>query len=92
MVLKIGCFLCSLLQWNSDRTECLCKHLHMPEPLHAVFMCSACNVQTHWRVNAPALCINVWHEFVSLQCRYCVCELPYNPDAFMIMCSKCEEW
>ncbi|CAK0755513.1 hypothetical protein CVIRNUC_002380 [Coccomyxa viridis] len=23
---------------------------------------------------------------------YCVCELPYNPDAFMIMCSKCEEW
>ncbi|KAK9916575.1 hypothetical protein WJX75_004358 [Coccomyxa subellipsoidea] len=23
---------------------------------------------------------------------YCVCELPYNPDAFMILCSKCEEW
>ncbi|CAL8466792.1 g6328 [Coccomyxa elongata] len=23
---------------------------------------------------------------------YCVCELPYNPDDFMILCSGCEEW
>lgn len=23
---------------------------------------------------------------------YCICELPYNPDTYMIMCEKCEEW
>lgn len=23
---------------------------------------------------------------------FCVCEMPYNPDRFMIMCDKCEEW
>eukprot|EP00884_Botryococcus_braunii_P014941 jgi/Botrbrau1/23448/Bobra.106_1s0008.1 len=23
---------------------------------------------------------------------YCVCELPYNPDLFMICCTECEEW
>ena len=23
---------------------------------------------------------------------YCRCSLPYNPDTFMIMCSRCEDW
>lgn len=23
---------------------------------------------------------------------FCVCEMPYNPDRFMIMCDACEEW
>ena len=23
---------------------------------------------------------------------YCVCEMPYNPDQFMVMCTICEEW
>ncbi|EIE18166.1 BAH-domain-containing protein [Coccomyxa subellipsoidea C-169] len=23
---------------------------------------------------------------------YCLCEMPYNPDSFMILCSKCEDW
>lgn len=23
---------------------------------------------------------------------YCVCEMPYNPDQFMVMCTRCEEW
>lgn len=23
---------------------------------------------------------------------YCVCEMPYNPDRFMVMCEQCEEW
>lgn len=24
--------------------------------------------------------------------RYCVCELPYNPDAYMLQCEACEDW
>lgn len=24
--------------------------------------------------------------------RYCVCELPYNPDAYMVQCEACEDW
>ena len=31
-------------------------------------------------------------HIVVLACSYCVCELPYNPDAFMILCGKCDEW
>mmetsp|Transcript_19809 Transcript_19809/g.47272 ORF Transcript_19809/g.47272 Transcript_19809/m.47272 type:complete len:197 (-) Transcript_19809:166-756(-) len=23
---------------------------------------------------------------------YCVCEMPYNPDRFMVQCESCEEW
>mmetsp|Transcript_57132 Transcript_57132/g.180828 ORF Transcript_57132/g.180828 Transcript_57132/m.180828 type:complete len:206 (-) Transcript_57132:26-643(-) len=23
---------------------------------------------------------------------YCKCELPYNPDAFMVMCAACQDW
>lgn len=23
---------------------------------------------------------------------YCKCEMPYNPDQFMVMCVQCEEW
>lgn len=23
---------------------------------------------------------------------YCLCEMPYNPDMFMVMCNNCEEW
>lgn len=23
---------------------------------------------------------------------YCKCEMPYNPDQFMVMCIQCEEW
>jgi len=23
---------------------------------------------------------------------YCICEMPYNPDLFMVMCNECEEW
>ena len=23
---------------------------------------------------------------------YCQCEMPYNPDLFMVMCEGCEEW
>ncbi|KAK9841640.1 hypothetical protein WJX74_009224 [Apatococcus lobatus] len=23
---------------------------------------------------------------------FCVCEMPYNPDAFMVACEKCDEW
>ena len=23
---------------------------------------------------------------------YCRCSLPYNPDTFMIMCNRCEDW
>lgn len=23
---------------------------------------------------------------------YCVCEMPYNPDQFMVECSLCKEW
>ncbi|KAK9821725.1 hypothetical protein WJX81_005807 [Elliptochloris bilobata] len=23
---------------------------------------------------------------------YCVCELPYNPDAYMVQCEACEDW
>ena len=23
---------------------------------------------------------------------YCVCEMPYNPDLFMVECESCEEW
>ena len=23
---------------------------------------------------------------------YCTCEMPYNPDLFMVECESCEEW
>jgi hypothetical protein len=23
---------------------------------------------------------------------FCVCEMPYNPDKFMVQCDQCTEW
>ena len=24
--------------------------------------------------------------------RFCNCEMPYNPDKYMIMCDQCQDW
>ena len=77
--------LCSPRRWNSDLTECLCKpHSLLVQLLNSQVLADS---SMQWSVQG----LNPSNRLMPLR-RYCVCELPYNPDAFMIMCSKCEEW